>query len=261
MSGGEIVLFVFFLIVALFIFIMLFGRKSKEEIDCDNKLKESLEEEYIIDPETQAKLTLEQAQSGIWNPDEVTYYSESDVENHYSDEFQKIKKAQFYLEKQESYTESELNEEDIELLNQIVLLSKYYDCNFTNIFTNNSTQTKIIFSWVEAEEIKGYSGIQLLFWVRIQNFNGHYFLSEKTKSERFALKLATKEALFFNDYYCEILKKSFSNEYEIGILEKCAAIQRIEVEILNDNLFIKTTDLASIEDIVKIEELLVSLPI
>ncbi len=40
--------------------------KTKTEIEYEKNLKKSLEDEFIIDPETGIKLTLEEAETGIW---------------------------------------------------------------------------------------------------------------------------------------------------------------------------------------------------
>ena len=260
MDGGQIIIIVSVVIISLLILKLAFGKDDKEYTDYKEKLNKSLEDEYIIDPETGAKLTLEQAQSGHWNPEEVPYFSEEDVAKHYSQDFQNMYATKYYLEQQEAYDSIELDDRFLEFISTTLIFAKYDSCSFTAIFINKATQTKILFSWVEMLQ-SNYSEIQLLFWVKISNFNGHYYLTEKTKSEQIAIKLANKNALFFNDYYCDILKTSFSNGYELGILEKCAAEKRIEVEILNDNLFIKTIDLASINDINRIEQLIASLTI
>ncbi|TXE15357.1 hypothetical protein ES692_17015 [Psychroserpens burtonensis] len=49
----------------LFILFMTFNSDTSEQKEYDRKLKESLADEYIIDPETGTKLTLEQAESGL----------------------------------------------------------------------------------------------------------------------------------------------------------------------------------------------------
>ena len=260
MDGGQIIIIVSVVIISLLILKLAFGKDDKEYTDYKEKLNKSLEDEYIIDPETGAKLTLEQAQSGHWNPEEVPYFSEEDVAKHYSQDFQNMYATKYYLEQQEAYDTIELEDRFLEFISTKLIFAKYDTCSFAASFINKATQTKILFSWVEMLQ-SNYSEIQLLFWIKISNFNGHYYLTEKTKSEQIAIKLANKNALFFNDYYCDILKTSFSNGYELGILEKCAAEKRIEVEILNDSLFIKTIDLASINDINRIEQLIASLTI
>lgn len=260
MDGGEIILTGFAVIFVLLILKMIFRKEDKEYTTYKEKLGKSLEDEYIIDQDTGAKLTLEQAQSGNWNLEEVPYYSEEDVAMHYSEDFQNMYTAKYYLEKREVYESIELEYTILEFLITNHIFAKYDSCSFTASFINKASQTKILFSWVEIQRLE-YSEIQLLFWVTISNFNGHYYLSEKNKSEQIAIKLTNKNALFFNDYYCEILKASFSNGYELGILEKCAAEKRIEVEIFNNNLFIKTTDLASIKNINRIEQLIETLPL
>ena len=260
MDFAATIIIVFVVILTLLILKLIFVKADKANTVYKEQLNKSLEDEYIIDQETGAKLTLEQAQSGNWNPEEVTYFSEEDVAKHYSEDFQNMYATKYYLEQQKAYNTIELEDSFLEFISTKLIFAKYDNCSFTDSFINKSTQTKILFSWVEMQQTN-YSEIQLLFWVKISNFTGHYYLSEKNKSEQIAIKLANKDALFFNDYYYEILKASFSNGYELGILEKCAAEKRIEVEILNDTLFIKTTDLASIKDIKRIEQLIESLTI
>ena len=52
------------LIIAIPIFLSF--RKTKTEKEYDQYLEKSLEDEFLYDPETGAKITLEQAESGHW---------------------------------------------------------------------------------------------------------------------------------------------------------------------------------------------------
>ncbi|QYA26684.1 hypothetical protein G3I01_14655 [Gramella sp. MT6] len=61
---------------------MLKGTKAEREYE--KRINESLADEYIIDPETGAKLTLEEAESGHWinHDNEYITIPEKEIENY-----------------------------------------------------------------------------------------------------------------------------------------------------------------------------------
>ena len=138
MDGGEIVLTGFGIICGLLLLKLIFGKEDKEYTVYKEQLNKSLEDEYIIDQETGAKLTLEQAQSGNWNPEEVTYFSEEDVAKHYSEDFQNMYATKYYLEQQKAYNTIELEDSFLEFISTKLIFAKYDNCSFTDSFINKS---------------------------------------------------------------------------------------------------------------------------
>ena len=56
-------------IIIAFIFVALIYwifKNPKEYIEYEKQLNENLADEYIIDPETGTRLTLEEAETGVW---------------------------------------------------------------------------------------------------------------------------------------------------------------------------------------------------
>ena len=61
--------YIIYILIGILVVILLYyllTYKTAEEKEYNKKLKESLEDDYIIDPETGTKITLEEAESGIW---------------------------------------------------------------------------------------------------------------------------------------------------------------------------------------------------
>ena len=59
-------LIIFFSISIIAFTLWISMRKTKKEKQYEEYLEESLEDEHLYDPETGAKITLEQAESGHW---------------------------------------------------------------------------------------------------------------------------------------------------------------------------------------------------
>ena len=116
---------------------MAFKPKTQEQKDYERKLKESLEDEFIIDPETGAKITLEEAESGHWisHDNEFRTIPESDLEKLLTDGQKQIEIAINYLRKSKYFKRTELTEEQLSLFDRTKILTKYDNWTFSHPFS------------------------------------------------------------------------------------------------------------------------------
>ena len=237
-------------IAILFCFYIIFKPKSAEQKEYEKKLQESLDDEYIIDPETGKKLELVQTESGDWIPVETDMYQTSSSE--LTKEAEMAEECIKYLNEHKDFQKLiDLHEKDIQMLDNSIMLNNYENWSYSNPF--EYSKGKVI---LPAPEIYGstyyqddYSESQLMFWIKINNINGHYYFRSKSKTEKILDKLRKDDDIRTKNYECFTLKKSF-NPIEIERLLKLFADKsNFEVEINNDLLLAKTDRLININDV------------
>lgn len=251
----ENFLLILLLIFVVYIIYKLFSFQTKEQKKYEERMKSSLEEQYIIDPETGAKLTLEQAESGIWDENQVAYFSESDYAKILVEEEKNVELAIDMYRKNNHYTKTKFDDSEIEFLENTLTLSKYDEWDYSNCLAKEN-RTKIFFVPSVRIANLNYRESQIMYWVKIQNINGHYHLYEVNKAEKILIKTTQRNSVFYNNYYCKTLKKSHHHTDLNTLLSKISQFKGFEFEIINNNLFIKSTRLVCKTDINDAEEII-----
>jgi hypothetical protein len=249
-----------FLLILLLIFIIYISYKfftfqTKEQKKYEERMKNSLQEQYIIDPETGAKLTLEQAESGIWDENQVEYFTETDYAKILVEEEKNVELAIDVYRKNNHYTKTKFDDSEIEFLENTLTLSKYDEWDYSNCLANEN-RTKIFFVPSVRIANLNYRESQTMYWVKIQNMNGHYHLYEVNKAEKILLNTTQRNSVFYNNYYCKTLRKSHHDTDLRNLLNKVTELKGFEFEIINDHLFIKSTRLVCKTDIDSAEKLI-----
>ena len=253
--GGIGAIFFIYYFVSIYI-----QSNSVEHKEYKRKLKESLADEFIIDPETGAKITLEEAESGHWvtHDNEFRTIPETELEKLLTEDEKQIEIALNYLRESKDYRKTELTDEQFDVFDKTKILNNYDDWSYSNPF---SFENGIVI--LPAPELHGmtyyqddYKESHLMFWKKIKNINGHYYLREKSTAEKVFDKFRNDDDLQLEDYECFTIKKSFDLILINKFLEKFENQKGLEIEINNENLLIKTLKLISIEDIKRIEKLL-----
>lgn len=244
----------------IFCLYVAFKPKTAEQKEYERKLKESLEDEYIIDPETGAKITLEEAESGHWisHDNEFRTVPEKDLEKLLSDDEKQIEVAINYLRESKDYRRTELTEEQLDLFDETEVLAKYDDWSYSHPF---SFENGLLI--LPAPEIHGttyyeedYKESHLMFWKKISTIQGHYYLREKSSVEKVFDRFRNDDDLTLLDYESFTFQKSFDILKINKLLAHFENEKGLELEIKDDNLFVKTKKLGSIEDIKRIENIL-----
>ena len=253
MLNFETLLFIGLVIVLIALILWVFHR-TPEDREYDRKLKESLKDEYIIKPETGAKLTLEQAESGHWiaHDNEFNTTPEAELEKLPSDSAKQVEIALNYLRGSKDYRRTELTDEQLNVLEQTRILSNYDDWTYSDPF---KFEQGIIFLPAVDLLVGYFKAYPLMFWVKINNISGHYFFREKSSSEKLFDLIRNDDEIKSDRYECFTLKKSHSIIQIKRILEIFEDEKGLEIELDNDNFFIKTHSLVSLDDIVRVERI------
>ena len=253
---GEIV----FYIVIILIVVVLIGKifkQSDEEKEYDRALKESLNDEFIYDPETGTKLTLEQAESGNWishnNLNRVK--SKEEIERFY---FGREKDAEILINhiKVSGYEYKKLTESQIEVLEKIKIFEKYDDWSYSNSFSFDNGKNFVFFPAVEYKTESIFNESKIMFWIKNDNLTGHFYLREKTNFESITDLIRNDDEIKLDDYECFTYKKSNNILNVIRVLELFENEKELEIEINEGNLFVKTLKFPNIEDFLRVEKII-----
>ena len=240
----------------IFCLYVMFKPLTEEEKEYERKLKDSLKDEYLIDPETGDRITLEEAETGVWKVDydEFKPFSQTELDKLASKEEKKVQIALNYLRTSRNYKRTELSDEQFDILNNSKILSNYDSWNYSNPFSfeNGILILPVPISYNEQD----YGESQVMFWKKINSINGHYVLREKVWVEKKILRPKNKNRFPLKEYVDFTFKQS-SNLLSIKqILNQFIGINGLIIEINNDNLFVKTCKLVNLEEIIIIENAL-----
>lgn len=242
------------LILALVIVVLyaIFTFKTTKEKEYEKKLKESLKDEFIIDPETGVKLTLEEAESGKWftHDNEFRTIPRDELNKIPFERERQIETALNYLRGSRFFTKAILNIAEEKILDATKILSGYQDWSYYDVY-------KFPKGYIFLPTVDDYvTETRLMLWLKINNIRGHYLFREKTSSEKFFDKIRNDDEIKLENYECFTVKKSHNSISIINILKKIINKNGLEIEINNDDLFIKTLKLVSVDDVKKMEAII-----
>lgn len=253
--GGIGALFFIYYFISIFV-----QSNSDEHKEYKRKLKESLSDGFIIDPETGIKITLEEAESGHWiaHDNEFRTVPESELEKLLTEDEKQAEIALNYLRESKDYRRTELTDEQFDIFDDTKTLNNYDEWSYSNPF---SFENGILI--LPAPEIHGMTYYQddyveshLMFWKKIKNINGHYYLREKSSAEKLFDKIRNDDDLQLKNYESFTFKRSYNLIRINKLLENFENQKGLKIEINDDNLFIKTLKLISLEDIKRIEKII-----
>jgi len=254
----DIILLLIIIFIFGFIF-LIFRFKSKTEREYERKLKESLNEEFIIDPNTGAKLTLEQAQSGHWIQHDNEFLPRE--QNHFLEDEQEVEKSLNYLRVSHEYQKQKLTNEQVDLLEKTKILSKYNDWSYSDTFRIEYCNG---FVFHPAVNISGnqhtyydddYNESQIMFWIELNFNSGHYYLREKSNSEKLLDIIRNDDDLRLDNYESFTFEKSENMILVNNILNTFKGEKDLEIEFYHKNLFFKNRKLINLEDLLRLEKI------
>jgi len=247
-------------IVTILLLWKVMTSKTKEEIEEEKRLKESLADEFIYDPVTGTKLTLEQAESGHWiahnNINRIK--NQDEIEQYYHGNEKKIEELKNYII-ETGYSYKKLTNSQLDLLGKTQTLSKYNNWTYSDFFSNESETCFVLFPSVETKggrHLTKYQELQMLFWIKDTQLSGHFYLREKSSFETLADKFRSDDDIKLDNYESFTIKKSNSILHVIRLLNYFKDEKKLEFEIYNDNLIIKTQELPNMQDYLRIEKII-----
>ncbi|MCK7591445.1 hypothetical protein M0G43_12735 [Subsaxibacter sp. CAU 1640] len=253
MDVDQIILILCCVALVLVLYLVL-TYKSKADMEYEQKLKESLADEFIIDPDTGAKITLEQAESGHWvaHDNEFRGMPEADIDKLYTEEEREAHRAINYLKESREYLKYEVTDDDISLLDSTNLLSQYDDWGYTCPYRLQFCDGVMLLPTVEKEQL-GYRESQILFWVRWQHAAGHYYFREKSSVETFFDRIRNDDDIKLTHHECFSIEKTVNKLPLIQLMKRLDTQKGLEFEFKDGYVFIKSTRLVNRKDLMQIE--------
>ena len=267
MKFGEIIFYIVVVILILFLIKKMLKsslfRKTEEEKEYEKNLKESLADEFIYDPETGARITLEQAESGHWieNDNYNRIKSQEEIDRHYFGKEKEIEELVNEMRKS-GYEHEILSDEQVDFLENSKMLSKYDEWSYSHSFSFNNNKDFICFPNVKYNAARfetGYNESQILFWIKDDKLSGHFYLREKSKAENLSDLFKNDDLIKIKSYETFAFKKAENHIYLTKILSKFQNEKKLEIEIIDANLLVKSMKLVNAEDFYRIEKIVKSL--
>ncbi|MFC4635339.1 hypothetical protein ACFO3O_15625 [Dokdonia ponticola] len=240
--GGLLIIAGF--IGVLFFIISLADRPIyKEEKESEALLKKRLEDPRIYDPETDTYITLEEAESGIWDLEDASKkMSETEKREQFFEEDLVAESIRKELIKEGFVkVKSPLSEEQFKVFERLQLLDQLDENWGYRYFFENAKMIAIILTIHNAYE--------LALSIPIQYSSGHYIFKEKTISDRILDKIRPDDAIQVADYECFPIQNSKTTRAVENIMHLVAKVRGVEVEILPHQFFIKTTGSQKLVDV------------
>ncbi|MGV3459626.1 MAG: hypothetical protein ACO1N9_04135 [Flavobacterium sp.] len=245
------------ILIVFLILLLIFGNTSEDD-ERNRLVEESLKDGLIYDPETGAKITLEQAESGIWLlPDEETKAKhEAERRRALDDDEQKIDEIITRL-KSIGFIPKKILGRDGALLEGLSMLKKYDDWHYNGSYSNNADAI-VFFPSVELKvKMKGdnyFRENQLMLWYKTDDCGGHYYFREKTSAERFTDIFRNDDEIKLDNYESFVIRKGFSVIPLIRLMQKLDKEKGLEIEVNGNNLFIKTLMKPTLADFERIQK-------
>ena len=267
MKFGEIIFYIVVVILILFLIKKMLKSslfsKTEEKREYEKNLKESLADEFIYDPETGARFTLEQAESGHWieNDNYNRIKSQEEIDRHYFGKEKEIEELVNEMRKS-GYEYEILSDEQIDFLENSKMLSKYDEWSYSHSFSFNTNKNFVCFPNVKYNGARfetGYSESQILFWIKNERLSGHFYLREKSKAENISDLFKSDDLIKIKSYETFAFKKAENHIYLTKILSKFENEKNLEIEIIDANLLVKSLKLVNSEDFYRIEKIVKSL--
>lgn len=257
MAFGEIVFYLLISgIVIHLLYKFLFEKSQKEYNEYEKNIKLRLNDDKIYDPETGVKMTLEQAQKGTWikNDNFSRIRTEEEIDTYFDGVEKEIEKIANNL-KSRNFKHTKISNKYIKVLEKTHMLSKYDDWTYYNAFNLNDDD-KVLFPEVQyhyrGKGTSSFTGIQIMFWLKIEDIGGHYFLREKETHEKILDLFRRDDDFKFGNFEVFTIIKSTNIKKIISTLSPFEKLKNIEIEIRNNDLFIKTTNQPNISEFNKL---------
>jgi len=257
-------LFIVSFISISFCIYVIFIPKTEEEKEYERKQKEFLDDGLLTDPETGAKITLEQAESGHWiqHDNEYSTVPESEIEKLYTEEQKNAERAVNYLKQSRVYKKYKFDDKEIDFLEKSNILSKYDNWSYSNSFKIENNKGFVFLPAIKYDDngvgyfSNEYEESQLMFWIKLDNDFGHYYLREKENVEKFFDLIRKDDDLDLKNYEVFTVKKTMNIVPLINILKHFEKQKELEIEVIESNLLIKNTKYINLVDIQRIEEVI-----
>jgi hypothetical protein len=260
MAFGEIIFYIFISLIVISQIIKFF-EDSDEDKEYKRLLNERLKDEYIYDPETGTKITLEEAESGHWiNHNNLNRVKSQEEINKFFVGREKEAEELINHIKLKKYKFTKLTNSQLTFLDKTKIFEKYNDWSYSNSFSFDNGKNFIFLPAVKINSLHRYQDdyheSQIMFWIKIEKLSGHYYFREKTNFESFTDLIRNDDEIKLDDYECFSFKHSNNKINLIKLLKLIEIEKELEIEIIEENLLIKTLKFPNMEDFLRIENVI-----
>lgn len=244
------------IVSSILFFIYIIFRETPQEKEHKIKLKKSLEDERLFDPETNSHITLEEAESGKWGEMETINFSKNNENKNITDENKQFEIIENYFNTNSDFSTLTLSDEQLNILNKSRILCKYEFWSYSFAF---SCDNWVVFFpatefLLNGNIIANFDKIEAMFWIKTTNILGHYYLRENIFLENQSNYYRNLDEYDSEHYTISIIEQSLV-DYDIKrISHLFENINGLEIEIDHENIFIKTTENTNVDIIQKIEK-------
>ncbi len=229
---------------------------KKEEKAWNAYMKHSMEDEYIIDPETGAKLTLEQAESGHWVQHDNLHRQipKEDIDKLWSEQEKESLRSINYIVENKDYSPVKMNAELVDFLEGTYTLRKYFTWSYSKLFKMEYADGFVLLPHVDYRhhEVSGRE-TQIMFILNLNDSLGHVYLREQTVAEMTLSFLSGRRKKLLKGYEAFLFNKD-SNIIKIKkILEPLEKPEDVEIEFFGSYLCIKNRKLIRREEFDRME--------
>lgn len=242
MSIGEIVFFVSIILICLALFSKWATYAFKTEDDYNKDLYNRLKDDFLIDSESGVSFNVEDIGKPIHEHTTIINENNSiyNRSTQFDESFQNREEIMLLLKSQNFKTLS-LNSKQIAILDNTKMLSKYDEWSFNRSFELGSGKI-VLFPQVQYQGRNSFNDYQVLFWITISSIKAHYFLRQKETIEQVFDLIRNDDEFQFGNFEVFSIKSTKNNFQLKKCLDGLETYKNIEIEVHNENLFIKTTD-------------------
>lgn len=247
MSIGEIAFYLAItaIIIALVLKVVAFA--FKDEAAYNKKLLQRLEDPFLYDQESGTRFTIDQVIKRNSDIDfDGSAIPDSKQQIPYFDEKRIVVEKISTLLKSMDYKSIRLSQKQIKALNKIESLSNCDDWGYDTAFDNGNGNV-VLFPSFQHRGKTDFSNSKILFWLKVPSIEGHYFLRAKETIEKVFDLIRNDDEFNFGNFEVFSIKSTKNRIQLLRSLEPFQDFENLEIEIKNDNLFIKTTDQLTLE--------------
>lgn len=160
------------------------------------------------------------------------------------------------------YKETDFTDLEIDILENTKILCNYDDWAYKDVYSLKDSKLLVFFPKVVIPQdirITHYTQYRLMLWKKIDNYAGRYFFWDKNSGKNFYDRIRTNDDIKLNNYNSLTLQQGGDCDVIKNIMDKFDNEPNLEIEIEDDDLFIKVSQSPNLEDFLRIEKILNSL--
>lgn len=157
------------------------------------------------------------------------------------------------------YKETDFTDLEIDILENTKILCNYDDWAYKDVYALKGGSQLVFFPKVVIpQDVRSthYTQYRLMFWKKIENYAGRYFFWDKNSGKHYYDRIRTNDDIRLNNYNSLTLQQGGDFDVIKNIANKFDNEPNLEIEIEDDDLFIKVSQSPNLEDFLRIEKIL-----